>query len=122
MEQFILNILGGPDAGKTTNALLVARKMKRDRVKVEYAYEWIKSKVYEKSPYPFADQMYTFAKQRKKIVERMSEERLQIIVTDSLLIMSAIYLKDPDPLFEALILRELKSMNNINIYLHRPVS
>ena len=120
MKQFVVNIFGGPDAGKTTNMLLVAGWMKRQRVKVEFSDEWIKSKVYEKSPYPFKDQIYTFAKQRKKLMERLDEKRLNVVITDSPLLLSAVYLGQPDALFEELIVREFNSTNNINIYLERP--
>lgn len=119
-KQFVVNIFGGPDAGKTTNMLLVAGWLKRQRVKVEFSDEWIKSKVYEKSPYPFKDQIYTFAKQRKKLMERLDEKRLNVVITDSPLLLSAVYLNRPDALFEELILREFNSSNNINIYLERP--
>jgi hypothetical protein len=120
MKQYVVNIFGGPDAGKTTNMLLVAGWMKRQRVKVEFADEWIKGKVYEGSPYPFTDQIYTFSKQRKKLRERLNEKRLQVVITDSPLLLSAVYLQEPDELFEALIRREFGSTNNINIYLERP--
>lgn len=119
-KQFVVNIFGGPDAGKTTNMLLVAGWLKRQQVKVEFSDEWIKSKVYEKSPYPFKDQIYTFAKQRKKLMERLDEKRLNVVITDSPLLLSAVYLGKPDTLLEELIVREFNSTNNINIYLERP--
>ena len=119
-KQYVVNIFGGPDAGKTTNMLLVTGKLKRAREKVKFAAEWIKDKVYDKSPYPFSDQVYVFAKQRKTILERLSEQRIRIVVTDSPLLMSAVYMGEADPLFEELVIREFYKTNNINIYLKRP--
>jgi len=119
LKQYVVNIFGGPCAGKTANMLLVAGKMKKRGVKIEFADEWIKGKVYDKSPYPFADQFYTFSKQRKKLLERLAEKRLEVIVTDSPILLSAVYLQKPDELFEKLILREFNNSNNINIYLQR---
>ena len=118
-KQYVVNLFAGPGAGKSYNALFVAGRLKKAGYCTELAEEWIKDKVYEKAPYPFTDQIYTFAKQRKKIMMRLGDKNIQFIVTDSPILLSAIYMKEPDILFEKLILREFNKMNSINFFIER---
>lgn len=115
----VVNLFGAPGVGKTLNALYITAHLKAAGVKAEFANEWIKDKVYEGTPYPFNDQIYTFAKQRKKMLERLSHEKLEVIVTDSPLIMSLAYVTEYDDLFTLLVNREFSKMNNLNFLLTR---
>ena len=58
----VINLFGGPGAGKSTIAAGLFYNMKIAGYNVERADEWIKDKVYEGTKYPFKDQLYTFAK------------------------------------------------------------
>ena len=115
----VINLFGAPGVGKTLNALYITAHLKAAGVKAEFANEWIKDKVYEGTPYPFNDQIYTFAKQRKKMLERLSHEKLEVIVTDSPLIMGLAYVTEFDDLFTLLVNREFSKMNNLNFLLVR---
>ena len=58
----VINLFGGPGAGKSTIAAGLFYNMKIAGYNVERADEWIKDKVYEGTKYPFKDQLYTFFK------------------------------------------------------------
>lgn len=113
----IVNLFGGPGAGKSTTRAGVFNRLKLAGVKCEEVVEWVKYKVYEKSEYVFTDQMYVFAKQRKWL--RQVADHVDIVVTDSPILLSSIYGDPNDDLFNQLILREFNSFNNINFLINR---
>lgn len=113
----VINLFGGPGSGKSTTRAGLFYLMKLSGFKVEEATEWIKEKVYEGSPYAFKDQLYTFAKQNKKLQEM--DGKVDWVVTDSPLLLSHIYGGEKSSTFHKLIDEEFNKYENINIFIKR---
>ena len=113
----VVNLFGGPGSGKSTTKAGLFYLMKLSGFKVEEAPEWIKEKVYEGSPYPFHDQLYTLAKQSKKLKEM--EGKVDWVVTDSPLLLSHIYGDEKTATFKKLIDEEFERFDNINVFIKR---
>ena len=117
METVVVNIFGGPGCGKSTTRAGLFALLKTKGVVCEEASEWCKNKVYEESKYVFTDQFYIFAKQRKML--KQLEGKVNVIVTDSPILLSAVYDNTNNKLFEPLVMSEFNRFNNINILLRR---
>lgn len=113
----VINLFGGPGSGKSTTRAGLFYLMKLAGFKVEEAPEWIKHKVYEGTPYPFTDQLYTFAKQHKLLKEL--DGKVDYCITDSPLLLSLIYGSDHTAAFDDLIHETFDSYSNINIFIDR---
>lgn len=85
----IINLIGGPNTGKTTTALGLTYFMKRAGMKVAYAPEYALDMVYEERSNILADQLYILAKQNRRQL-RMADSN-DYIVTDSPLFLSLVY-------------------------------
>lgn len=81
------------------------------------APEWIKGKVYEKTPYVLNDQIYVFAKQRKSMMQLL--DTVDIIITDSPLFLSILYDHSDNKLLHDIIMQEFNRFNNFNVFLNR---
>ena len=113
----LINIYGAPGAGKSTSASGLFFELKKKGYKVELAYEWIKFKVYEGTPYPFQDQIYAFAKQNKQIAQL--KNHVDYIITDSPLLMSLHYGKNLPKSFQQLVLDCYNNYENYNFLVKR---
>jgi hypothetical protein len=85
---------------------------------VELVTEYAKDMCYEGHDNILADQLYMFAKQRRRLM-RLLPHNLSYIITDSPLLLALIYDKRPSREKEALILKEFKTFENLNINLRR---
>lgn len=85
----IVSLVGGPGAGKTTNALLLAGKLKAAGVEAEYVSEAARDRHLE-GKLASAAQFDLLASQMKRVV-RCFGSGIQVIVTDSPIILQAIY-------------------------------
>ena len=112
----VINLFGGPGTGKSTCASGLFYLMKKDGICCEISNEWIKEKVYEGNNYVFSDQMYVFAKQRKKLMQLVG--KVEYIVTDSPLLLSVIYGKESGT-FNSLVVEEFNRFINFNFLIVR---
>lgn len=115
----VINLFGGAGCGKSTIRAGLFHLLKVNGVVCEEASEWIKQKVYEGNKYPFKDQLYTFAKQTR--ILRQLNNKVDIIVTDSPLLLSRIYSKENSETFDKLVLEEFNKYHNMNFYINRSV-
>lgn len=113
----VINLFGAPGAGKSTIAAGLFYYMKIAGYNVERADEWIKDKVYEGTKYPFKDQLYTFAKQNKKIKQMLG--KTDFIICDSPLFLSMVYQSEELPVFSQLVLDYFNSYDNTNFFIKR---
>lgn len=113
----VINLYGAPGSGKSTIAAGLFFHMKMAGLNVEMAPEWIKSKVFEGSPYPFKDQLYTFAKQNKKLRELC--DKVDFIITDSPLLMSLVYNSQEPKMFNDMVIEYYNQYDNMNFLLKR---
>ena len=133
----VVNMFGGPGAGKTTAALEVAEKLKKAGYVVEYAPEYAKELVWDMNDPKGTDETRqrarhmlsgSFQSQTKMYAEQL--RRIQrcigqcdFVVTDSPAILGVAYLKEKLPQeredFERRALRDFNSMRNFNMVVKR---
>lgn len=113
----IINLFGAPGSGKSTVASGLFYELKLKGLNVELANEWIKQKVYEGTPYPFKDQLYTSAKQNKKLREMIG--KVDYIISDAPLLMGLVYQSSEPPIFNELLLEYFNMYDNVNFFLER---
>lgn len=90
----VINLVGAPGAGKSTLAAYVFARLKMEGVNCELVTEFAKDKVWERNNTALANQVYTFAKQYYRIY--LCADKVDVIITDSPLILSGFYNKDPE--------------------------
>lgn len=115
----IINLFGGPGAGKSATAYTLAGEMKCRGMNMELVQEYIKEGVWEgRSEKFFAAQEYIFAKQNWKLSRLIGE--VDYIVTDSPLLLSLIY-KDNSypPSFDEFCMNTFNKYDNINFFIER---
>lgn len=115
----VINIFGGPGTGKSTTAAYIFHDLKCSGANVELVTEYAKDMVWEGRMNVMTDQLYMAAKQNRKL-ERLVDQGLEMAITDSPLILGALY-QSPDyySLFEPFLVEVYNSYQNFNIYLER---
>lgn len=89
MKTIVVNLFGEPSAGKSTAAMDITAKLKRAGINAEYVSEFAKDKVYEHNDEVFLHQEYIFGKQSFKMGR--VRDNVQVIVTDSPLLLNILY-------------------------------
>ena len=113
----IINIFGAPGSGKSTLAFGLMYYLKMKGVDCELSHEWIKMKVYEGSPYPFHDQLYTYAKQNKQL--RQLNGKVDYIITDSPSVQCVAYVETEPKIYPQMALDYFNQYDNLNFFLTR---
>ena len=116
----VVNLCGAPGAGKSTGAAYIFSKLKMANINAELVTEFAKDKVWEESHAVFENQLYMLAKQYFRITR--CEKKVDVIVTDSPIILSLIYNTDKERLgndFDKLVLHLFNSYNNMNYFINR---
>lgn len=124
----IINFFGGPGTGKSTTSSGLFYQMKKNNLNCEYVTEYAKELVWEERFNIINnDQLYILAQQHRYI-DRL-RDKVDYVVTDSPLLLSAIYaghnkdqnnlLKDDEGLllFQSLVLRLFNKYDNYNFFL-----
>lgn len=119
MKTIVVNLFGEPSAGKSTCAMDITVKLKRNGINAEYISEFAKDKVYENNEEALNHQEYLFGKQSLKM-SRVND-KVQVMVVDSPLLLSVIYKKGNalGEEFDRTVLNVFDSYNNINYLLTR---
>ncbi len=113
----IVNIFGGPGAGKSSFAHGLMYELKISGIDCELASEYAKDIFYEESPIKLDNQIYVFGKQLHRIKRILG--KVDVIVTDAPLLHSIHYDTSNSETFQKLVLEEHKKLNNFNIWLIR---
>lgn len=118
-KPIVVNLFGGPGCGKSTGAAYIFAMLKMHGVNCELVTEFAKDKTWEHNTEALSNQAYVFGKQ----CYRMSRcaEQVDVIVTDSPLLLSVIYNHDLvlGDSFNQTALNVFNSYNNLNYMLHR---
>src|ERR1035437_107519 len=125
MKTKVVNMYGGPGTGKSTTAGALFAEMKYRGVNCEYVQEYAKDKAWEFGtnhngiPKVFQAQEYIFGKQHFRF--RRCAEDVDLIITDSPLLLGLIYMPDDFPLPSIRnAIREAYDMyDNLNVFLVR---
>jgi len=117
MNPLVVNIIGGPGAGKSTTAASVFAKLKWAGVNCEMALEFAKDKVWENSLDVLEDQVYILGKQHHRLFRL--KDKVDVVITDSPLILSLIYGHHMGDNFSMLALELFAKYDNITYLLQR---
>jgi len=113
----LVSFFGGPGCGKSIMAADVFSKLKWRGHTAELAFEYAKTKVWEKSVNVLNNQVYVFGKQHH-ITNRLLGQ-VEFIVTDSPFLFSCIYDSNNDSNLQSLVVNEYKKINTYNFFLQR---
>lgn len=113
----IVNLYAGAGAGKSTTAVSVQGLLKMHGVNSEYTAEYAKDRAWEKTLAVKRNDLHMFAEQHQRQFRLDGE--VDIIISDSPLLLSSVYRNPPDSLLHALVLQEMKKYHNINFYIKR---
>ena len=116
-KTLIVSFFGGPGLGKSTTMAGVFSGLKLRDVNCEMAPEYAKGKVWEQSHGILNNQIYLFAKQHHSI-ERI-HGKVDVIITDSPLLLALIYDNTGLPEFKNLVLAVNNKYRTMNFFLKR---
>jgi hypothetical protein len=112
----VINLFGGPCAGKSRSAALIYAILKFRGVNVELAREWIKDLAWEDTKPKHSLQVLWG---QYEVLHRLIG-KVDCIVTDSPLLLQAHYCDKPE-LIRPIIDDLVSEMDNYNVWLDRPV-
>ena len=117
MLTICVNLFAGAGAGKSTVASGVFTILKQHNVNAELITEYAKDKVWEGTLHLQRNDLEIFAEQLKR--QFRVNGKVDVMITDSPIPLSSIYLQPPDELFNAIVMREFKKYNNMNFFIKR---
>ena len=120
-KPLVINLFGVPGAGKSTGAAIVFAELKKRGVNAELVTEFAKDKTWEHNAMALGCQEYVFGKQSYRLARCRAD--VDVIVTDSPLPLSLLYVSDPALLsggaFQQVVMNVFNSYNNLNFYILR---
>ena len=119
-KTLIVNLVGGPGAGKTTTMAGIFNKLKCLGIDAEMVSEFAKELIYENRKDTMKDELYIFAKQSHRLICVIG--KVDVIITDLQLILTVLfnhlYGKKSKEL-DALVISEFKEYENLNFFINR---
>lgn len=116
----VVNLIGGPGVGKTILTHELVSKVKKRFYSCDISAEYIKRKIREQALKVIQSQIYIFGKQQFQLFTMKDD--VDVIITDSPILLSAIYDKSKCTHLRELILKEYKSYTNLMYYIERDPS
>lgn len=117
MKPLIVNMFAGPGAGKSTMTASVFASLKWNDINCEMALEYAKECVWFGMENLLSNQTGVYGKQHEKIFHLSN--KVDVIVTDSPLLLSIIYDKVNDKGLRNKVLQDYLKCNNVNYFLNR---
>lgn len=117
IKTLVVSLYSGPGCGKTSSMAGIFSELKWRGVNCEQAPEFAKEKVWEESYKVLEDQIYIFGKQLHKISRLIG--KVDVVVTDSPLLLSIIYGKNESKYFRDLVFDVYKRYDTLDIFLKR---
>ena len=121
MKTLIINAFGGPGVGKTTCCWEIASELKKRGIVTEYVSEYAKELVYQENW-----ELLDSSEEHQRIILAEQKRRLDVplgkvncIVTDSPLLLSIIYSKNPSDEFKKFVYETYSAYNNFNMVVLR---
>lgn len=116
-KTLVVNLYAGPGSGKSTTAAGVFFELKSRGINCELATEFVKDLVWEERHKAISNQVYIFAKQQHRIARLLGE--VDVIVTDSPLLLTLVYGKPEDAALKNLALVEHNKLWTFNCFIKR---
>jgi hypothetical protein len=116
-KPIVVNMFAGPGTGKSTSAAAVFSLLKMHDVNAELITEFAKDLTWEERHRTLDNQYYIWAKQHHRMWR--IKDQVEVIVTDSPLILSLVYGQKTSEYFNALVLESFEEFNNMNYTLIR---
>jgi len=113
----VVNLFAGPGSGKSTTAAGIFFELKTHGINCELATEFVKDLVWEERHKAIDNQIYVFAKQHHRITRLIGE--VDVIITDSPLLLTLVYDKDYEYSLKALAEREHSRLWTFNCFIKR---
>ena len=113
----VVNLFAGAGAGKSTFSASLFAELKKRGVDCELATEYAKDCVWEDRTEVFNHQLYITGKQYYRIARVIG--KVDVVITDSPILLGAIYDVDHNKNFRKYLLDIHNSWNNFNIFLMR---
>ena len=110
-------MFAGAGAGKSTCASGVFSLLKHHNVNAELITEYAKDLVWEGRLHLSRNDMEIFSEQLRR--QHRLRGKVDVMVTDSPILLSSVYIEPFDELFHATVMREFKKYNNMNYYIKR---
>lgn len=117
MDAIVVNFFAGPGAAKSTMCAAVFAELKWLDVNCEMAREYTKDLVWEGHGHTLKNQMFVFGNQQHRLFAL--RDKVDVILTDSPLLLSIIYNKEGDSDFRSIVMKEFKKYSNLNFVLSR---
>ena len=119
-ECLVVNVIGGPGTGKSILSAELFAKLKRSGITCDVSWEYIKRKLREKAVKVVQNQEYLFGKQQFQLFTMKDE--VDVIITDSPLILNCVYDQSECQELKALVLKEYHKYNNLLYFIERDTS
>lgn len=113
----VINLFGGPGAGKSTTAAGVFALLKCRGLRVELVTEYAKALAWAKRGEELTDQFYIYAKQHHR--QHVLREQVDFCVTDSPLLLPLLYNKREPASFRQYVLDNWNTYDNYNFFIAR---
>lgn len=111
-KTIVVNLFGGPGAGKSTTAALIFGLLKSAGIDAEQVTEYAKDKTWEGSQQVLANQPYVLGKQLHRLWR--VDGKVQVAITDSPILLSGVYNKKHKVEFDALAVKLFGDFDNVN--------
>jgi hypothetical protein len=112
-DKLVVNYFGAPNSGKTVAAASTFSKLKKRHLDTVLINEFATAKVVEENKMALANQLFIWANQQYQIF--CGYNHAQVVVTDSPILLGAIYNTQAHPALYEVIFQEHKKFNNLNI-------
>ncbi|BDF59160.1 hypothetical protein CE91St36_19770 [Christensenellaceae bacterium] len=122
MKTLVVNLFGGPGAGKTAAAWEIAKLLKTGGILTEYIPEYAKELVWAERfdllDGSFAHQLRILEEQNRRL--KCVQGKVDVAVTDSPVILGLIYQKYPSEDLKREAFKAYNSYCNFNLFIERP--
>jgi hypothetical protein len=115
----VINLFGGPGIGKSAIASGVFFLLKFHNINCEFVSEYAKDLVWDERYVELKNQLPIFSEQYKRITRLQG--KVDIVITDSPIILPSIYGSDESEFFHSLVLDKFMEFDNINFLVSRYV-
>lgn len=113
----VINLFGGPGAGKSTTAAGLFWLLKNRGMRVELVTEYAKALAWANRGEELTDQFYIYAKQHHR--QHVLKGQVDFVVTDSPLLLPLLYNQTEPPSFREYVIDNWHRYDNVNYFIER---